>query len=68
MAVLVPLHSLGQKQALEILGVTPDRIDADHSLTGTSRARPGLDQTIAALRKRTHADYFQARPAGPVCS
>lgn len=40
-----------QKQALEALGVTPDRIYTDHGLTGTNRARPGLDQAIAAVRE-----------------
>ena len=40
-----------QKQALESLGVTPDRIYTDHGLTGTNRARPGLDQAIAAVRE-----------------
>jgi len=40
-----------QKQALETLGVTPDRIYTDHGLTGTNRARPGLEQAIAALRE-----------------
>lgn len=40
-----------QKQALENLGVAPDRIYTDHGLTGTSCARPGLDQTIAAVRE-----------------
>lgn len=39
-----------QKQALENLGVTPERIYTDHGLTGTNRARPGLDQAIAAVR------------------
>lgn len=39
-----------QKQALENLGVAPDRIYTDHGLTGTNRARPGLDQAIAAVR------------------
>lgn len=39
-----------QKQALEVLGVAPDRIYTDHGLTGTNRARPGLDQAIAAVR------------------
>ena len=40
-----------QKQALESLGVAPDRIYTDHGLTGTNRARPGLDQAIAAVRE-----------------
>jgi len=39
-----------QKQALETLGVAPDRVYTDHGLTGTNRARPGLDQAIAAVR------------------
>lgn len=39
-----------QKQALEALGVAPDRIYTDHGLTGTTRARPGLDQALAAVR------------------
>jgi len=33
------------------LGVTEDRIYLDHGLTGTNRARPGLDQALAALRE-----------------
>ncbi|MFS1525514.1 recombinase family protein [Microbulbifer sp. 2304DJ12-6] len=40
-----------QKQALENLGVASDHIYTDHGLTGTSRARPGLDQAIAAVRE-----------------
>lgn len=40
-----------QKQALENLGIAPDRIYTDHGLTGTNRARPGLDQAIAAVRE-----------------
>ncbi|MCY4007531.1 MAG: recombinase family protein [Rhodobacteraceae bacterium] len=39
-----------QKQALENLGVSPDRIYTDHGLTGTQRLRPGLDQALAAVR------------------
>ena len=39
-----------QRAALEQLGVTPERIYTDHGLTGTSRARPGLDQALAAVR------------------
>jgi DNA invertase Pin-like site-specific DNA recombinase len=39
-----------QRQALLALGVPEDRIYTDHGLTGTSRARPGLDQALAALR------------------
>lgn len=33
------------------IGITPDRIYTDHGFTGTNRARPGLDQALAALRK-----------------
>lgn len=40
-----------QKLALENLGVTPARIYTDHGLTGTNRARPGLDQALAAVRE-----------------
>src|SRR4051794_13615621 len=39
-----------QKAALERLGVPPERIYTDHGLTDTSRARPGLDQALAAVR------------------
>ena len=39
-----------QKAALEKLGVPPERIYTDHGLTGTNRARPGLDQALAAIR------------------
>jgi len=40
-----------QRQALFALGVSEDRIYTDHGLTGTSRARPGLDQALAAVRE-----------------
>lgn len=33
------------------LGVAAQRIYVDHGLTGTRRARPGLDQALAAVRK-----------------
>jgi DNA invertase Pin-like site-specific DNA recombinase len=39
-----------QRVMLEELGVTPDRIYTDRGLTGTTRARPGLDQALAAVR------------------
>ncbi|KQB95530.1 DNA resolvase [Loktanella sp. 1ANDIMAR09] len=42
---------LAQKMALMDLGVAEDRIYTDHGLTGTNRARPGLDQAIAAVRE-----------------
>lgn len=39
-----------QIAALTALGVAPDRIYTDHGFSGTNRARPGLDQALAALR------------------
>ena len=39
-----------QRQALEALGVAEGRIYTDHGFSGTSRARPGLDQALAAVR------------------
>ena len=40
-----------QRHALQELGVAEDRIYTDHGLTGTARARPGLDQALAAVRE-----------------
>jgi DNA invertase Pin-like site-specific DNA recombinase len=39
-----------QREALVKLGVEADRIYTDHGMTGTNRARPGLDQALAAVR------------------
>jgi DNA invertase Pin-like site-specific DNA recombinase len=39
-----------QRELLEGIGVAPERIYLDHGLTGTTRARPGLDQALAAVR------------------
>src|ERR1041385_6009672 len=39
-----------QQALLQELGVAPDRIYMDRGLTGTTRARPGLDQALAAVR------------------
>jgi DNA invertase Pin-like site-specific DNA recombinase len=39
-----------QRAILEELGVAPERIYMDRGLTGTTRARPGLDQALAAVR------------------
>ena len=39
-----------QRDALSKLGVAADRIYTDHGFTGTNRARPGLDQALAAVR------------------
>ncbi len=38
-----------QREALVRLGVAEERIYTDHGLTGTNRARPGLDQALAAV-------------------
>ena len=40
-----------QRQAPLELGVAEDRIYTDHGLTGATRARPGLDQALAAVRE-----------------
>ena len=39
-----------QRDALMKLGVAADRIYTDHGFTGANRARPGLDQALAAVR------------------
>ncbi|MGE4427419.1 MAG: recombinase family protein, partial [Solirubrobacteraceae bacterium] len=39
-----------QRNALEALGVKPDRIYVDHGFTGTNRDRPGLREALAACR------------------
>lgn len=39
-----------QQARLVALGVEPDRIYTDRGMTGTTRARPGLDQAVAAVR------------------
>ena len=39
-----------QRQILTELGVAEDRIYLDKGLTGSNRARPGLDQALAAVR------------------
>ena len=39
-----------QKETLASLGVPRERVYLDHGLTGASRARPGLDQALAAVR------------------
>ena len=55
-----------QREALIALGVAEERIYTDHGLTGTSRARPGLDQALAAVREGDTLVVPQARPAGPL--
>ena len=40
-----------QREALRALEVAEDRIYVDHGLTGRNRARPGLDQALAAVRE-----------------
>ena len=39
-----------QRDGLAALGVDADRIYVDHGLTGTTRARPGLREALAACR------------------
>jgi DNA invertase Pin-like site-specific DNA recombinase len=39
-----------QREILTSLGVPAERIYLDKGLTGTNRARPGLDQALAAVR------------------
>src|SRR5208282_3230112 len=40
-----------QRKALADLGIDLDRVYIDEGLTGTNRARPGLDQALAACRE-----------------
>lgn len=40
-----------QRDILRGLGVPEKRIYLDHGMTGTNRARPGLDQSLAACRE-----------------
>ncbi|MCB1468933.1 MAG: recombinase family protein [Rhizobiaceae bacterium] len=40
-----------QLDALSALGVDVKNIHVDHGLTGTSRARPGLEKALAAVRE-----------------
>lgn len=40
-----------QREQLAALGVPVDRLYLDRGLTGRSRARPGLDQALAAVRE-----------------
>ena len=39
-----------QREGLRALGVDESNIHVDHGLTGTSRARPGLREALAAVR------------------
>jgi DNA invertase Pin-like site-specific DNA recombinase len=39
-----------QRDALDALGVAPERTYVDHGLTGTNRDRPGLREAMAACR------------------
>jgi DNA invertase Pin-like site-specific DNA recombinase len=39
-----------QRDGLHALGVEAERVYVDHGLTGTSRARPGLREALAACR------------------
>lgn len=48
------------------LGVTEERIYLDPGLTGTNRARPGLNQALAAVPRRRHTRGAETRPARPL--
>lgn len=54
-----------QRDALEALGVKPDRIYVDHGFTGTNRDRPGLREALAAclLRGRRQLRPLAAKAA-----
>ena len=39
-----------QRETLRALGVDADRVYVDRGMSGTNRARPGLDQALAAVR------------------
>jgi DNA invertase Pin-like site-specific DNA recombinase len=39
-----------QRDALDALGVEPDRVYVDRGFTGTTRHRPGLAEALAACR------------------
>jgi Resolvase, N terminal domain len=55
-----------QRQALAALGVPRDRIYIEKGLTGTSRARPGLDQARwppSARATRSPSPSWTASPA-----
>jgi len=41
-----------QQERLVELDVSPERTYLDHGLTGTNRARSGLDQALAAVTRR----------------
>jgi len=47
-----------QRQALLGLDVEAGRLYLDHGLTGTTRARPGLDQALAAVRANGRVGYW----------
>jgi hypothetical protein len=49
-----------QRGILLELGVAEDRIYLDHGLTGTRRARPGLDQALAAVRAISRGAFSRA--------
>ena len=60
-----------QREALTDLGVAADRIYVDHGLTGTNRARPGLNQALAAVAQGRYvgrAEVGSTRPFGARCA
>jgi len=57
-----------QRDALDALGVEPDRGYVDHGFTGTNRDRPGLAEALAACRAGDALVVHQARPACPLAA
>src|SRR5277367_3772900 len=51
-----------QREILHGLGVTDERVYLDHGLTATSRARPGLNSALAAVRDGDTLVVSQTRP------
>ncbi|MDK7749162.1 recombinase family protein [Brevibacterium sp. UMB10442] len=57
-----------QRNALRGLGVTPQRVDVDHGLTGRNKQRPGVGEALAACRARDTLVVTKTRPPGSFCS
>ncbi|MDQ6807620.1 MAG: recombinase family protein, partial [Actinomycetota bacterium] len=53
-----------QREALDALGVSADRLYVDHGLTGTKRDRPGLREALAACRAGDTRTKGQERERG----
>jgi hypothetical protein len=53
-----------QREQLTALGAPADRVYLDKGLTGTSRARPGLDQALVPAGRVTRSARAPGGPAG----